>query len=147
MRNAVVQFDQDHIVVFAWFSDIQRILFSNIAPKFGCLAEEIVAASGWAEPEEVFNAIKDSFEERGFVLTEKERSIHDDSLLDFMTQIVQADEYALKVMREGLGTEFVIPPPSNFELQNKQIGNRKYGICEREGSRVGAGRFRYETVV
>ena len=54
------------------------------------------------------------------MLTEKERSIHDDSLLDFMTQIVQADEYALKVMREGLGTEFVIPPPSNFELQNNK---------------------------
>ena len=87
---------------------------------FGFLAEEIVAATGWAEPERVFNAIKDSFEEQGFVLTEKEKSIHDSSSLEFLTRIIQADEYATKITREGLGAEFIIPPPDRFDLPNNR---------------------------
>ena len=32
-----------------------------------------------------------------------------------MTNIIEADRYTTDIMREGLGTELVIPPPDDFQ--------------------------------
>ena len=99
-----------------------------------------MAATGWNEPENVFNAIKSSFEQQGFVLTEAEKSIHDSSSIEFMTRVVGADEYTMKVTKEGLGTEFIIPPPDRYDLPNNRSAvenmpfiRKKVAEWEREG--------------
>lgn len=49
-----------------------------------------------------------------------ELSIQDPGPLAFMTKVIEADRYTTDIMREGLGTEFLIPPPPKFENDNNK---------------------------
>ena len=91
-----------------------------------------MAEKGWDHPEETFVSIREAFNTDRFTVTKDKHSIHDTRLIFFMEKIIGANSFVKDIMRDGLGPDFVIPPPQTFENKNnKSARNNINFFCKK----------------
>ena len=81
---------------------------------------DIVQEHGWKDPVKTKRLIPDWLNDNDYIVPAGELYIHSPESIKFMSEVVGADDFMLKIMREGLSLVFQLQPSSCYKEPNNQ---------------------------